>query len=70
MGQKNLAVLTGDHINKGILTRKCMANLYGCKVGFYCIKKIMLQVKFDFRLKVFNLDLFSNVSFAFVTGQN
>ena len=68
MGQKNLAVLIGDHINEGILTRKCMANLYGCKAAFYCI--IMLQVKFDFRLKVFNLDLFSNVSFAFVTGQN
>ena len=25
MGQKNLAVLTGDHINEGIFTRKCMA---------------------------------------------
>ena len=25
MGQKNLAVLMGDHINEGIFTRKCMA---------------------------------------------
>ena len=25
MGQKNLAVLMGDHINKGFFTRKCMA---------------------------------------------
>ena len=37
MGQKNLAVLTGDHINEGILTRKCMAIFYGCKAGFYWI---------------------------------
>ena len=34
MGQKNLAVLTGDHINEGILTRKFMAILYGCEAGF------------------------------------
>ena len=36
MGQKNLAVLTGDHINEGILTRKFTAILYGCEAGFCC----------------------------------
>ena len=29
MGQKNLAVLTSDHINEGFLTRKSMAVLLG-----------------------------------------
>ena len=47
MGPKNLAVLTGDHINEGFFTRKCMAILPcslkkigdligGRKVGFHC----------------------------------
>ena len=29
MGQKNLVVLMGDHINEGFLTRKSMAVLLG-----------------------------------------
>ena len=29
MGQENFAVLTGDHINDGFYTRKCMAVLPG-----------------------------------------
>ena len=50
MGQNNFAILTGDHINKGFFTRKCMATLpygpkkvaiitrwQGCKAGFHCI---------------------------------
>ena len=29
MGQKHLTVLTGDRINEGIFTRKCIAGLPG-----------------------------------------
>ena len=58
MGQKNLAVLTGERINEVLFTRKCMvvlprghkkvAVITHRKAGFYCTPscKISLQILF------------------------
>ena len=52
MGQKNLAVLMGDHINKGFFTRKCMAISPGGQIKVGIITRWLYYQLLETVLKV------------------